>query len=341
MPETLLHLFFVALGAIAAHSLVPHLEVELAKESPELATAAFALLFALLYFGIYFKRAAFYHAFVRKPRRFIARTVARVLVRGFSYMVLESSRELEDSLPDDANKLIERNSLLSRAYAAMLLEGFRQLAIQYQTVPDGADSVNRSSLWDWLTDQIIVLKGRYAFSMSCIAFRRNNGRLQCLFVRRKFEDFGETPVLTWSGGRVMGIADDPFGSLAKRVEHETGCQVEFIPLKPKLIDTGGLTEGIHSVDKDSKPLQNTMLAEPAAVMMQNRSQRNGIRGHLDLIYVARVVGDANKNPEAVFVGIDDFKDYLPTQLWPDARICVQRAGELFEAYEATEKGRLT
>ncbi len=84
-------------------------------------------------------------------------------------------------------------------------------------------SVGTDTVWDWLTDQVFVVQRRYAFSVGCIAFSPDKGRLRLLMVERPFEGFGDDKVLLWPGGRVKGSDKDFESEVRRIVKDETGC----------------------------------------------------------------------------------------------------------------------
>jgi hypothetical protein len=74
-----------------------------------------------------------------------------------------------------------------------------------QWAEQSRELTGKDTTWNWLTDQLLVAQGRYAFSVSCIAFALSaDGSLRCLLLRRRFEQFGNTQIWMWPGGRFRG-----------------------------------------------------------------------------------------------------------------------------------------
>ena len=190
----------------------------------------------------------------------------------------------------------------------------------------------RDTVWNWLTDQILVAQGRYAFSVSCIAFMLDSsGTIRCLLLRRKFERFGDTEIWMWPGGRFRGSSGSIEKELRDLVRSETGCNVDLLPGTATLVRGGGFSEPIETYNRETgrSDLENELIGSPLVVMQQNRSQRYEVPGHIDLIYLARVRDGQTTYGDATLLALNDLDMISESQLWRDTKECIRRASKEF------------
>jgi hypothetical protein len=209
----------------------------------------------------------------------------------------------------------------------VLVFGLRQWATESRSLTE------KDTVWNWLTDQLLVAQGRYAFSVSCIAFARgNDGSLRCLLVKRKFAQFGEAQVWMWPGGRFRGSTGSIEKELRRLVHAETGCTVDLMRGSGTLV-RGGFSEVIATYNQETgrTDLENELVGSPLIVMQQNRPQRYDIPGHIDLIYLARVREGQTVSGDAALFSLRGIETFHESQLWSDTKECIRRAAEEFDA----------
>lgn len=190
---------------------------------------------------------------------------------------------------------------------------------------------SKDTTWNWLTDQLLVAQGRYAFSVSCIAFEQDaDGGLRCLLLNKKFEALGDHQAWVWPGGRFRGSSGSIEKELQQLVLDETGCHVELLTSTATLLENGRFSETIATFNHETgrTDLQNELVGSPLIVMQQNRVQRYEVPGHVDLIYLGRVtsgdtVGDASLR------SLSDLDRIDGRYLWNDTRECIKRSAAEF------------
>ena len=181
-------------------------------------------------------------------------------------------------------------------------------------------SVGTDTVWDWLTDQVFVVQRRYAFSVGCIAFSPDKGRLRLLMVERPFEGFGDDKVLLWPGGRVKG-ADKDFESEVRRiVKDETGCNVTLLAVSQRSFAVFSEDVDTYNPRTEQNDIPNSLLHPPIMVMQQNRLQSHDVPGHIDLLYLGYAEPHQKTMGRGKWVGLDALDDYPDRNLWPDQAV---------------------
>jgi 8-oxo-dGTP pyrophosphatase MutT (NUDIX family) len=216
--------------------------------------------------------------------------------------------------------------------AYLFLTGFRGLA-RFNKKQLAGDT-----LWNWITSQILVAQNLYAFSASCLVMRKRSDVWEVLLVHRKdlpgFRERNEE-FFIWPGGRILGADLGLVADLKRRVLEETGCKVAFINLDGQP-QTDGVIERARTFryGPDGKPdehAENVLLLPPFRVMQQDRAQRNDVRGHIDLIFLAVQEDDREPDPaKAAWVSLT--ANHSEARLWPDTRACAQAATAVFLKY---------
>jgi hypothetical protein len=190
----------------------------------------------------------------------------------------------------------------------------------------------KDTLWNWMIDQLLVAQGRYAFSISCIAFSMDcHQTVRCLLLRRRFQRFTSDQIWMWPGGRSRGIDGDIGKELRDLVLNETGCAVDLLPLTRTIV-LDGFSETVLTYNHDTgrTDLENQLVGSPLIVMQQNRPQRSEVPGHIDLVYLARVRDGGSPRGDASLLRIDELGGIHESQLWWDTRVCINRAADEFE-----------
>ena len=184
----------------------------------------------------------------------------------------------------------------------------------------------KDTLWDWFIDQLLVVQHRYAFSVGCIAFVKDNPK-RCLMISREFEGF-EEQVILWPGGRLRGTLEDFATEVRGIVQRETLCHVDL--LSATSLD-GSFAKKIETWNPQSQnaDLENELLAPPILVMQQNRRQSHDIPGHIDLLFLATVSSEQPIGRRGIWLNLDDLGGYSSRQLWPDTRECLKQASERY------------
>ena len=184
----------------------------------------------------------------------------------------------------------------------------------------------KDTLWDWFIDQLLVVQHRYAFSVGCIAFAKDNPK-RCLMIRREFEGFDE-PVILWPGGRLRATLEDFATEVRGIVQRETLCHVDLLSASSL---GGSFARKIVTWNPQSgnADLENDLLAPPILVMQQNRRQSHDIPGHIDLLFLATVEPGLQTGKRGIWLDLDDMGSYSLRQLWPDTRECLKQASERY------------
>ena len=219
-------------------------------------------------------------------------------------------------------------------YIAVQLSSFLLYGLK-EWMEDKANNNIDDSVWDWVDDQLLVAQGKYAFSIGCIAFRERNNKLECLLIKRKLSGI-EQEVLLWPGGRIKGFTEKGIEEeLIELVHDRTGYSVTLVNTKYGIIDNNtGIKEKVNTWYPEDIPQENQVNNElflpPLIVMLQNRRQKYGVKGHIDLIYLATVKGD-HSSTKVVWLREDDFRRnaYDPSELWDDTLTCIQRAANVY------------
>lgn len=191
-------------------------------------------------------------------------------------------------------------------------------------------SEHDDDLWNWVGDQVLAAQHRHAFAFGCVIFRRNSsGILETLLIRRNFSGFRDR-VLLWPGGRIRGLSKEEslLGMIESIVEQEARCNVRLVG--PMTSD-----EVVISVGCDRQAtVKNQINPAPVLIMRQNRMQRNGVPGHVDLIFVAEFVSALTVSSDAyetAWLTLDQVNSF-PEQwvLWPDTREVITRTSRWYE-----------
>lgn len=193
------------------------------------------------------------------------------------------------------------------------------------------------ALWDWFTDQLLVVQHRYAFVVGCIAFRPDQPT-RCLMVRRAFRGFGDDRVILWPGGRLRGSIDDFETEVRQLVSNETGCNVKLLAVSRGANADFG--KRVYTFDPHSRRsnLANALLEPPIIMMQQNRRQSHDVPGHIDLIFLGSVEDGSTVRDPGMWLDLADFGSHTEGELWPDTRECLKAAGEIYRKLMTPQTG---
>jgi hypothetical protein len=262
-----------------------------------------------------------------------------ILVTVCTYLFVPSPSTLHDLLDAAIALAVILILIFARHWAPRAVRWIAKTCVRnfiyglYAWGASAAAQAGDDTIWEWLTDQIFVVQRRYAFSVSCIAFRQDSGPPQaCLMVQRTFSHFGEEPVLLWPGGRVRGAKEDFESEVRGIVYEETGCAVTLIAAATN--HGSAFSEKVYTYNPQTgaPDLENYLLQPPIMVMKQSREQSHEVPGHIDLIFLAQV--DANQQPRkrGVWLEISGMDNVAERRLWPDTRKCIREAAELYERH---------
>jgi len=220
---------------------------------------------------------------------------------------------------------------------ALALTTVRFLSAGFRAWAERSVDTGEDSLWTWISDQVLVMQGRYAFSVSAIVFKEDDrGELSVLVQEAEFPD-SKDPVLVWPGGRFRGMSGTVEDELRKHVEELTGCRIRLDRYHATLIRSDGLSEKMHTAS--AREEDNEIFIPPLIIMRQNRAQTNEVPGHIDLIYLARVEDAGPLRAKAQWiqmVDLEDQKQFPQSRIWPDTVACVTRAAEVFRNLRAAK-----
>jgi hypothetical protein len=198
-------------------------------------------------------------------------------------------------------------------------------------------NVTNDSVWEWLDDQLLVAQGKYAFSLGCIAFRESNGQLECLLIKRRLPEIpGE--ILLWPGGRIKGFGNDIEIELNQLVYEKTGYHIKLVSANCDLLDSNaGAKETIPTWHPTKDNVQNELFLPPLIIMRQNRTQKYGVKGHIDLIYLAKVQDAQKESANVVWLREEKFErsGYPESELWNDTLTCINRAAQVYKRLGGT------
>jgi hypothetical protein len=191
-----------------------------------------------------------------------------------------------------------------------------------------------TKVWQWFIDRLLVAQKRYAFAVGCIAFEDTQTRPpRCLIVQRRFTNFGDARVWLWPGGRFRGgdTEGENFEDEIKRlVQEETGCRITLLtPLRDTRSE--GFSQNVETYNPVTGriDIRNELYAPPMVIMQQNRKQRRGVPGHIDLIFVGRVRAGEKPTGDAFWLDVEQMEDEDERRLWPDTKECIRRAHAIY------------
>lgn len=210
--------------------------------------------------------------------------------------------------------------------AKFVAKGFRHWA-QRNIGSDESDE-----LWNWVSDQLLAAQNRHAFAFGCIIFRRDShGELETLLIRRQFSGFADR-VFLWPGGRVRGLANEEalVSYIEALVEREARCSV-------RLVGPISRDENVTSITQDRKAtIRNQISPPPFLIMRENRIQRNGVPGHVDLIFVAdfrSAIPQGADGDQPKWLSLDQVRNFAEDWiLWPDTQHVILRAASWYDQY---------
>ena len=189
---------------------------------------------------------------------------------------------------------------------------------------------HEGELWNWVADQAMVSQKRYAFAIGCIAFQcdGNDEKDKVLLIKRPFSDFDEQ-VYLWPGSRIRGVEDDLSAEVKKIVRIESGCEINILNTQITNNNIGK----VESIDGNGEKIENFIHHPPSLLMQQNREQKNGIPGHIDLRYMGEVSNSNNiKRDNAYLIELNVLRgnNFDDKQLWIDTKKVIFLAYDLFK-----------
>src|SRR5215470_11212374 len=139
-------------------------------------------------------RAHWVNPLMKGPVKQVTGAVAALIIGGITYLVVPDRWSLRArtfaTLAVAAAfwlLLLLLANLVPRVRKAMrrLADGIALKLVQIfvlavkRWAEQNKDVTGKDTTWNWLTDQLLVAQGRYAFSVSCIAFDPRGSELKC------------------------------------------------------------------------------------------------------------------------------------------------------------------